>query len=88
VPNDGINKNGFYLEMFSTPLTCESRLKLTGKELILEIVKVLSTVSPTKQLLKDIIPSCGSIFTSGRTPVPLSNTDTIVLPEYKTTRSS
>ena len=52
------------------------------------ISNVFSVVSPSITFEKDINPFSGAIVTSGLTPLPFKATETIVDPEYITTRSS
>ena len=80
--------NGSFFLVFSTPETWLRRLKLTGKEEMFLIVNDFSNDSPTSTLLKLINPSSGVMLTSGRTPVPLRLTETIVWSENITIRSS
>lgn len=81
VPWDGIKRNGLSFDKLSTPAARDSRVKLTEKEETLVISNCFSTVSLTRAFEKEMIPSLGSIVTSGLTPVPFKLTDTIVVPE-------
>jgi len=88
IPWDGISKKGLYLDKLSTPAAWDYRVKFTENDETFVISNCFSTVSPTSALLKLMIPSSGWILTSGLTPVPFKLTETIVVPEYITIRSS
>ena len=85
---EGINKKGTSFFLFEIPKASDKRLNLTGKEETFLILNDFSTVSPTRTLPNYKSPSSGSMFTSGRTPHPLRNTDTVVCSENIITLSS